>query len=511
MLRAFSVISALAMGAASSGIPCTREVQFAIETTGLWTAARHPTDYPEVNDHFSPPVVVASNVYELFTPGVDATTGLKNVAETGNPTVINEEIAAQITNGTAFSTSVGAGSGPTCCGDAVRDNPAISVRGGASKVSGVFMLAPSPDWFTGIRGVDLCDSSTGEWLSEVTVSSATWDAGTDSGTTYNSDNNATSPAVAVSEITAANFPSSVLVSNGVALPTASWKFTLVPPATSGIPCGREVQFAIETTGLWTAARHPTDYPEVNDHFSPPVVVASNVYELFTPGVDATTGLKNVAETGNPTVINEEIAAQITNGTAFSTSVGAGSGPTCCGDAVRDNPAISVRGGASKVSGVFMLAPSPDWFTGIRGVDLCDSSTGEWLSEVTVSSATWDAGTDSGTTYNSDNNATSPAVAVSEITAANFPSSVLVSNGVALPTASWKFTLDDREDHSATMPLVIAAGVVVFLVTIPPLIYACFKGTKPDVMMMQPKSVEVEVTDEVSMNSNTVHVMTAEAV
>ena len=33
------------------------------------------------------------------------------------------------------------------------------------------------------------------------------------------------------------------------------------------------------------------------------------------------------------------------------------------------------------------------------------------------------------------------------------------------------------------------------ITIPPLIYACFKGAKPDVMMMQPKSVEVEVTDD----------------
>ena len=233
MLRAFSVISALAMGAASSGIPCTREVQFAIETTGLWTAARHPTDYPEVNDHFSPPVVVASNAYELFTPGVDATTGLKNVAETGNPTVINAEIAAQITAGTAFSTSVGAGSGPTCCGDAVRDNPAISVSAGASTVSGVFMLAPSPDWFTGIRGVDLCDPATGEWLSEATVSSSTWDAGTDSGTTYNSANDATSPAVGVSEITAAATPRLKPIRNAVTMITCRFGEFHVDGGTAG--------------------------------------------------------------------------------------------------------------------------------------------------------------------------------------------------------------------------------------------------------------------------------------
>ena len=45
----------------------------------------------------------------------------------------------------------------------------------------VTMIAPSPDWFTGVS-VDLMEN--GEWVAEKTVTVFAWDAGTDVGTTY---------------------------------------------------------------------------------------------------------------------------------------------------------------------------------------------------------------------------------------------------------------------------------------------------------------------------------------
>ena len=46
------------------------------------------------------------------------------------------------------------------------------------------MLAPSPDWFTGMK-VSLCNASSGMWMESWTIDDIQpWDAGTDNGTTF---------------------------------------------------------------------------------------------------------------------------------------------------------------------------------------------------------------------------------------------------------------------------------------------------------------------------------------
>jgi hypothetical protein len=51
-------------------------------------------------------------------------------------------------------------------------------------VSLVAMLAPSPDWFVGVSALDLCEG--GRWAAERTVELFAYDAGTDSGSSYES-------------------------------------------------------------------------------------------------------------------------------------------------------------------------------------------------------------------------------------------------------------------------------------------------------------------------------------
>ena len=50
----------------------------------------------------------------------------------------------------------------------------------------VTMVAPSPDWFVGVSALPLL--ANGEWRTEVVVELSPWDAGTDSGASYESGN-----------------------------------------------------------------------------------------------------------------------------------------------------------------------------------------------------------------------------------------------------------------------------------------------------------------------------------
>jgi hypothetical protein len=53
------------------------------------------------------------------------------------------------------------------------------------------MIAPSPDWFVGVNGLNLFEN--GSFVNEKTIILYPYDAGTDSGTTYTSPDEPTEP------------------------------------------------------------------------------------------------------------------------------------------------------------------------------------------------------------------------------------------------------------------------------------------------------------------------------
>ena len=61
------------------------------------------------------------------------------------------------------------------------------------------MIAPSPDWYVAVVGVDLFEN--GEFVNSKKVNGRMYDAGTDSGETFTSSNIATSPQDTISYIT----------------------------------------------------------------------------------------------------------------------------------------------------------------------------------------------------------------------------------------------------------------------------------------------------------------------
>lgn len=58
----------------------------------------------------------------------------------------------------------------------------LVLNGQNTHVSAIHMLAPSPDWFTGIKNLDMCVD--GYWLPTKTVHSVPYDAGVDGGTFF---------------------------------------------------------------------------------------------------------------------------------------------------------------------------------------------------------------------------------------------------------------------------------------------------------------------------------------
>jgi len=103
------------------------------------------------------------------------------------------------------------------------------------------------------------------------------------------------------------------------------------------------------------------------------------------------------------------------------------------------PEIMMTSDYPLLSGVTMVAPSPDWIAGINNIGMIDG--GMWIKEIEVTSLGFDAGTDSGATYNAGNTATDPAEAIRVL---DQPTDQVynMDEGKALPMATWKCTMSD---------------------------------------------------------------------
>jgi hypothetical protein len=91
------------------------------------------------------------------------------------------------------------------------------------------MINPSPDWFSGVSGFKPMTNG-GNWYKTFSIDMAPWDAGTDSGTTYKSDNMVTDPMGTPFERTlATQMDTGVLLDSTMTtvMPVASWMCTMV--------------------------------------------------------------------------------------------------------------------------------------------------------------------------------------------------------------------------------------------------------------------------------------------
>lgn len=116
------------------------------------------------------------------------------MAERGSKSPFDQEIDRVIAEGRAENLLSG--------GDIARSPGSVSldftVSTGQSAVTLVSMIAPSPDWFIGVSALDLIQG--GNWVDELVVDLHPYDAGTDSGTTYDACDRDTVPPAVISRI-----------------------------------------------------------------------------------------------------------------------------------------------------------------------------------------------------------------------------------------------------------------------------------------------------------------------
>ena len=176
---------------------------------------------------------------------------------------------------------------------------------------------------------------------------------------------------------------------------------LVPDASQFLNQSRFGHFTLVFEGKWTATSHGTR--PGGHHFTTLIgATHSSAIYLWRPGELASPGLELVAELGGTSIIETEIAAHITAGHASSqVKGGLGSG----GGEARGQLTFCTSTAHPLVSLATMVAPSPDWFLGLRDEALRDM--GDWISQKTINLLPYDAGTEEGSGFSLSNPATSP--------------------------------------------------------------------------------------------------------
>lgn len=189
-----AVCTAALVGASVVSANTATEVSCGAARIDLVFNLQFPTSPTKPADpHFSPIVCAVHNSsYSMFATTEMATTGLQNVAEMGMPAVLVTELAAAKAAGTVESYTMTSGR----IENASSTSTYVTLSGTFTSplLSCTTMVAPSPDWFTGFRALDLCTEGKVSRASAVPSASVVgWDAGTDNAATYEADNDATDP------------------------------------------------------------------------------------------------------------------------------------------------------------------------------------------------------------------------------------------------------------------------------------------------------------------------------
>ena len=188
-------------------MPCSVPVNVTVTFTSTWCALTQPYDFSpaagiSVDFPDGPPAATAysgaahqgfplavthSSAYSLWGGGVGAPASdcLRNISTAGFATECIPGVAAAVADGSAAGYVVG--DPQPACGVPNAPSPAapqtitLPVDAAHSMLSVLFMLAPSPDWFTGVQSLDLCVD--GYWRSR-SLSTQPYDSGVDSATTF---------------------------------------------------------------------------------------------------------------------------------------------------------------------------------------------------------------------------------------------------------------------------------------------------------------------------------------
>ena len=148
-----------------------------------WNRTDFPTNFPS-SAHFSPLIGAShSSQIIIWRPNDQPTSpGMEVVAETGATSSFRQELQTAQGNGYVNDIFVN-GSAPRSPGSQTQT---FVITEQFPLVSAISMLAPSPDWFVGVRDVNL--RVNGEWVERLVFDLRLYDAGTESGERFSLSN-----------------------------------------------------------------------------------------------------------------------------------------------------------------------------------------------------------------------------------------------------------------------------------------------------------------------------------
>ena len=203
---------------------------------------------------------------------------------------------------------------------------------------------------------------------------------------------------------------------------------VTPPPPLPPPPAATARYRVTFQSTWSRETHPEDWP-ADAHYSGLIGGTHNGSVMFwEAGQLASPGIQAMAEQGRKSPLDQEVMAAITAGTAQH---------VLSGDALSDSPGtvtldFEIGVDFPRVTLVTMVAPSPDWFVGVSGLSLLED--GQWATERRVEVVAWDAGTDSGTTYESANEKSLPHVVIHRLMGRP-----VASGGTVAPFGTFTFT------------------------------------------------------------------------
>ncbi|XP_015782127.1 spondin-1-like isoform X2 [Tetranychus urticae] len=178
----------------------------------------------------------------------------------------------------------------------------------------------------------------------------------------------------------------------------------------------EAKYEVIFQGLWSRFTHPKDFP-INSqlaHFSE-IIGASHTadFRMWEYGGYASEGLRQLAESGTTKKLEAELKAESNKIRTIIKSRGLWH-PNLNG---KTFAVFRVDKKHHLMSLVSMLGPSPDWIVGVSALELCLKNC-SWVGEKQMNLYLWDAGTDSGISYLSQNTPTIPQERIRRITPSN---------------------------------------------------------------------------------------------
>ncbi len=190
-------------------------------------------------------------------------------------------------------------------------------------------------------------------------------------------------------------------------------------------------YELTFTVTWSAATHPAGFPP-NPHFSGMIGGTHNdAVKFWSTGETASEGIKQMAELGAKGALRNEInrAKNASSADAIIDAPGLNSPGT-------RKTTFKIRPPWNHVTVTSMLAPSPDWFVGVSGLNLLDED-GNWIDTLEVDLFVYDSGTDSGSDYTSPNQETSPRENIRRIQESPF-----LVDGAVKPVGTFRFELKE---------------------------------------------------------------------